>query len=72
MGTKLDLRDSTDKLPSSTLADGLRLAQKIRAIQYLEVSALDYKGIKAALRCVAKVALQGQYETTKSSKCSIA
>ena len=72
MGTKLDLRDSTDEYPSSTFADGLKVAQNIQAVQYLEVSALDYKGIKAALQCVAKVALQGQPETTKSSKCSIA
>ena len=69
LGTKLDLRGSSNDYPSYTCAEGLKVAKNIRAAQYLEISSLDRKGVKAAMRCIAEVGLYGQ---PKSTKCSIA
>ncbi|KAJ1347952.1 Rho GTPase protein rac1 [Parelaphostrongylus tenuis] len=53
VGTKLDLRDeanprtdSTEERPPITKSQGQKCAQKIKAIKYLECSALTQQGLK--------------------------
>ena len=48
VGTQTDLREEVtgQERPALTLSDGARLARELRAVKYLECSALTQKGLK--------------------------
>ena len=63
MGTKLDLRDDprtienleTEKLRPISYLEGLRMQQALRAVEYLECSALTQEGLKEVFEKAVRV-----------------
>lgn len=78
---KCDLRESQDdeednpaepKRPMIEYKQGLQVAQNIKALRYLECSAMKNRGVKEAFNEAAKVALSVKNATDKSGgKCVI-
>lgn len=81
VGTKIDLREDRETL--SQLAQsgqtpvrreqGLKMANKIKAVKYLECSALTQQGLKAvfeeAVRCVIFPTDRQNLRKSKDNKC---
>lgn len=80
VGTKVDLRTNPEvlarlraegKQPLST-ADGMRLAEELGALKYLECSALTQQGLKAVFDEAIKIALEAKLRPAESKKkCAI-
>lgn len=79
VGTKLDLREdreTVEKLKEKrqspiSYAQGVQCSKEIRAIKYLECSALTQKGLKAVFDEAIHVALTPQIPKKKKKKCII-
>ena len=77
-GTKLDLRDDPEtisrlrahRLAPITHAQGLQMAKEIKAVQYLECSALTHVGLKKVFDEAIRVVLCPP-PTKKKHKCAI-
>ena len=77
VGTKLDLRDDEnviDRLKENNLqpvtyAKGLQLGKDIKAVKYLECSALTQKGVKAIFEESVRAVLFPVQPVKKKSKC---
>ncbi|RAR10866.1 GTP binding protein [Stemphylium lycopersici] len=76
---KCDLRkkeddDADDQQPEKPCIDyneGLRVAEKIKALRYLECSAMKNRGVNEAFTEAARVALQVKTSKDKSGGCTI-
>lgn len=76
-GTKIDLRDDRETL--STLADqglspikreqGQKLANKIRAVKYMECSALTQRGLKQVFDEAVRAVLRPEPQKRRQRKC---
>ncbi|ORY74570.1 rac gtpase [Protomyces lactucae-debilis] len=79
VGTKMDLRDdreTIDRLSQRgqspvTFSEGLLLAKEIRAVKYLECSALNQKGLKGVFDEAIRAVLTPQTTRRKEKKCAI-
>lgn len=78
-GTKIDLRDDRETL--SILADqglspikreqGQKLANKIRAVKYMECSALTQRGLKQVFDEAVRAVLRPEPQKRRQRKCSL-
>ncbi|KAI9655822.1 MAG: Rho GTPase [Bathelium mastoideum] len=59
------------KKPLIDYKQGLQVAEKIRALRYLECSAMKNRGVNEAFTEAARVALQVKSANDKESKCSV-
>ena len=79
LGTKLDLREdlstierlAASNLQSITFEQGLQKSRKIKAVQYLECSALTQQGLLDVFKQVAICATGRSTERKKKKKCII-
>jgi Ras-related C3 botulinum toxin substrate 1 len=79
VGTKLDLRDDKDtiaklaekKLSPITYSQGLQMQKEIKAVKYMECSALTQKGLKTVFDEAIRAVLQPVVPKTKSKKCML-
>lgn len=79
VGTKLDLRDDRDtieglkqkRLSPMTYTQGLSMAKEIRAVRYLECSALTQKGLKSVFDEAIRAVLIPRQPRKKEKKCSL-
>lgn len=79
VGTKLDLRDDEDtveklnknKQTPISYHQGLAMAEDMRAVKYLECSALTKVGLNAVFEEAARAALAPSPEKKRKRKCSI-
>ncbi|CAK8675210.1 unnamed protein product [Clavelina lepadiformis] len=79
VGTKLDLRDDQEtiaklkekKLAPITYPQGLQMAKEIRAVKYLECSALTQKGLKTVFDEAIRAVLCPEKPAKPSKKCSL-
>ncbi|KAN0034352.1 hypothetical protein ACTFIV_000855 [Dictyostelium citrinum] len=79
VGTKLDKRNDKEtieklkeeKLYPITYEQGLSLMKKIKALQYLECSALTKQGLKTVFEQAVKVAISNHSIENKKSNCII-
>ena len=79
IGTKTDLREDKDAvgmlseqgLQPVKREQGLKLASKIRAIKYLECSALTQKGLKQVFEEAVRAVLRPEPVRRRQKKCSI-
>jgi len=73
LGTKSDLRDGENIIAKTKIstAQGTAMAQKIRAVDYFECSALTGKGVKEVFDSVINVALYPNSAKDKSRKCCV-
>lgn len=80
MGTKLDLRDDGEtieklkekRLSPITYTQGLLMTKEIRAVKYLECSALTQKGLKTVFdEAIRAVLNPNKAPTKKSMGCSL-
>lgn len=79
VGTKLDLRDDQDtiaRLKEKRLApvsypQGLHIAKEIRAVKYLECSALTQKGLKIVFDEAIRAVLCPPAKDKKKKNCDI-
>ena len=70
MGTKLDLRDDNEtieklkerKLSPISYTQGLHIMKEIRAVKYMECSALTQKGLKTVFDEAIRAVLQPRKE----------
>lgn len=77
VGTKIDLRENKDaigQLASQGLQPvkrehGIKLANKIHAVKYMECSALTQRGLKQVFDEACRAVLQPQPIRTKNHKC---
>ncbi|KAK2909416.1 hypothetical protein Q8A67_005253 [Cirrhinus molitorella] len=80
VGTKLDLRDDKDtteelkktKQTPISYRQGLAMAEEIRAVKYLECSALTQMGLKTVFDEAARTALNTPLLKKREKKCLIA
>uniref|UniRef100_A0A1I7XV99 Ras-related C3 botulinum toxin substrate 1 n=1 Tax=Heterorhabditis bacteriophora TaxID=37862 RepID=A0A1I7XV99_HETBA len=78
VGTKLDLRDDTspqrigigDDRPPITKSQGQKCAQKIKAVKYLECSALTQQGLKQVFEDAVRAVISPK-PLKKKKACSI-
>ena len=76
VGTKLDLRDDEEtvnklkekKMAPITYAQGLQMMKDIRAVKYLECSALSQKGLKQVFDEAIRAVLVPQKRNVKTKK----
>ena len=76
VGTKLDLRDDEEtinklkekKMAPITYAQGLQMMKDIRAVKYLECSALSQKGLKQVFDEAIRAVLIPQKRNVKTKK----
>ncbi|XP_063680229.1 ras-related C3 botulinum toxin substrate 1-like [Bolinopsis microptera] len=80
VGTKLDLRDDRDtieglkqkRLSPITYTQGLNMAKDIRAVRYLECSALTQKGLKSVFdEAIRAVLIPRQPRKKDKGKCAL-
>ena len=80
MGTKLDLRDDAEtvqklrdkKLAPISYAQGLSMMKEVRAVKYLECSALTQKGLKTVFDDAIRAVLQPRKDAGSGKKfCSL-
>uniref|UniRef100_A0A0N5AMC5 Ras-related C3 botulinum toxin substrate 1 n=1 Tax=Syphacia muris TaxID=451379 RepID=A0A0N5AMC5_9BILA len=78
IGTKMDLRDkpkpsnlSNDSLPPISRSQGQKMAKKIKAVKYLECSALTQQGLKAVFEEAVRAVLSPKPTGKKTSCCMI-
>ena len=79
MGTKLDLREDKEtieklkekKLSPITYPQGLAMAKEIRAVKYLECSALTQKGLKTVFDEAIRAVLCPKPKPKKKNRCRI-
>ncbi|XP_036213108.1 ras-related C3 botulinum toxin substrate 1 isoform X2 [Bactrocera oleae] len=79
VGTKIDLRDDRETL--STLAEqglaplkreqGQKLANKIRAVKYMECSALTQRGLKQVFEEAVRAVLRPEPQKRRQRKCIV-
>ena len=70
VGTKLDLRDDSEtieklrerKLSPISYSQGLQMTKEIRAVKYMECSALTQKGLKTVFDEAIRAVLQPRSE----------
>lgn len=77
---KCDLRETQDddidennelKQPMIEYKQGLQVAQNIKALRYLECSAMKNRGVKEAFTEATRVALSVKNASDKSTKCIV-
>ncbi|CAH8655762.1 unnamed protein product [Schistosoma rodhaini] len=75
VGTKRDLRDSPNGLKSTTLpvtySEGCRMAKEIKAVKYLECSALTQFGLKDVFDEAIRAVLMPEGKKKKHSSCEL-
>lgn len=79
VGTKLDLRDDREtleslkekKLSPITYTQGVQMAKEIKAVKYLECSALTQKGLKQVFDESIRAVLSPTRRKKHDSRCSI-
>ena len=77
VGTKLDLREdkkTVDKLKQKTLTpvnyqQGLAMSKKIKAVNYLECSALTHKGLKTVFDETIRAVIIPKPKQKKKKSC---
>ncbi|CAG5134657.1 unnamed protein product [Candidula unifasciata] len=79
VGTKIDLRENKETIGSLTAQglspvkreQGIKLANKIRAVKYMECSALTQRGLKQVFDEAVRAVLQPQPVRRKQHKCAM-
>ncbi|CAK8675212.1 unnamed protein product [Clavelina lepadiformis] len=79
VGTKLDLRDHQEtvaelrnkRLAPSTYEEGLKMAEKIHAVKYLECSALTQNGVKTVFEEAVRAVLYFEKPRKPPKPCSL-
>ncbi|XP_014669504.1 PREDICTED: ras-related C3 botulinum toxin substrate 1-like isoform X2 [Priapulus caudatus] len=79
VGTKLDLRDDKETLAQLSEAginpvkreQGVKMSSKIRAVKYMECSALTQRGLKQVFDEAVRAVLRPETQKPKTKKCKV-